>query len=94
MLSSLLGKIKDSKHLDEAFEAYDMIRRPRAQKATEKSADAGTLYVFEAEEIGTCSDKIREYVRIRWRWIWDIVLVTHLYQAEDQPQKPLKDVQI
>ena len=93
VLSSLLGKIKDSKHLEKVFEAYDTFRRPRAQKVVETSADAGELYDLEAEETGTCLDKIGKNVRIRWRWIWDIDLVTHLYEAENQLQKLLKDVQ-
>lgn len=79
ILSSLLAKIvSDSKgdapvgpYLRAAFEAYDSVRRPRAQKQLEQAAEVGLMIHFQHPEAGSDMSKILPRLqKDRFNWLW------------------------
>lgn len=51
-LCTLFQHIKDVSQISKAFEAYDMVRRPRSQKVVEMSRLFGRIYAFREEGVG------------------------------------------
>ncbi|THY47328.1 monooxygenase [Aureobasidium pullulans] len=83
VLSNVLSKIadmhKDSVNpmtfIETALEAYDLVRRPRAQKQLEQSAEVGEMIFFQHEQAGSDMSKILPRVqagRFDWLWFHDI----------------------
>ncbi|CAJ2501291.1 Uu.00g041440.m01.CDS01 [Anthostomella pinea] len=83
VLAHLLSLVKDPSQLPAAFQTYDAMRRPRAQKVTLTSFDAGTIYMWLDEEIGDDMDRIVENANGRLHWIWQHDLMADLNRAED-----------
>lgn len=83
VLSNLLGQVKSSKEIEEAFQAYDAVRRPRSQKVVKTSRDAAKVYEFEDEELGVDLEKIRGRLEGRYDWIWDEDLPAQLRMAQE-----------
>jgi salicylate hydroxylase len=53
------------------LEAYDAVRRPRAQKQLEQSAEVGRMIFFQHEEDGDDMTKILARLqRGRFEWLW------------------------
>ncbi|KAI9866704.1 MAG: hypothetical protein M1830_005913 [Pleopsidium flavum] len=71
VLSNLLGSVHQAKDIENAFRAYDAVRRPRSQKLVTTSKTAGQLYDFEADGIGDDEHMIRENLNQRYPWIWE-----------------------
>ncbi|THY51462.1 monooxygenase [Aureobasidium pullulans] len=83
VLSNVLSKIADT-HVDSvnpmtsieiALEAYGLVRRPRAQKQLEQSAEVGEMIFFQHEEAGSDMSKILPRLqeeRFDWLWFHDI----------------------
>ncbi|KAF2815185.1 mannitol 1-phosphate dehydrogenase 2 [Mytilinidion resinicola] len=65
--------------LETAFEAYDLVRRPRTQNLVETSREASMLYDFELE--GDDLEAIERNIRNRMGWIWDVNLPAELERA-------------
>lgn len=82
VLSHLLGRVRDAKHLPMAFQAYDAIRRPRAQKVVSTSQETGQLYSFTHPEAGEDMEKIVENLRRRFLWIWEHDLEKDLREGD------------
>ena len=83
VLSNLLTEIintseKDAPlgpYISAAFEAYDSIRRPRAQKQLEQSAEVARMLFFQHEEAGSDMSSILSKLqqgRFNWLWFHDI----------------------
>lgn len=83
ILSNLLGQIESASEIENAFYAYDAVRRPRTQKVVATSRDAAAIYEFEDEELGTDLDKIKQVLETRYNWIWDEDLPQQLRKAQD-----------
>ena len=83
ILSNLLGKIKSASGIEQAFFAYDAVRRPRSQKVVTTSREAGALYEFEDEELGYDLEMIKQRLESRYNWIWDEDLPRQLRKAEE-----------
>jgi salicylate hydroxylase len=77
-----LGQVRDAKQLPLAFQAYDAIRRPRAQKVVRTSQEAGQLYSFTHPEAGEDMDKIVQNLRERFLWIWEHDLGEDLNESD------------
>ncbi|TIA08038.1 monooxygenase, partial [Aureobasidium pullulans] len=66
VLSNVLSKIVETHNafvdqmtsIETALEAYDVVRRPRAQKQLEQSAEVGKMIFFQHEEAGPDMSKI------------------------------------
>lgn len=82
ILSSVLGRIanatanpSDSNALRAALEAYDAVRRPRAQRQTEQSLEASNLLSFRDPQAGSDMNKVLERMqdgRFDWLWFHDL----------------------
>ncbi|OCL10202.1 mannitol 1-phosphate dehydrogenase [Glonium stellatum] len=80
ILSSLLAEANSLEQLDEAFQAYDAIRRPRTQKLVTTSREAGMLY--ECELTGDDLVKLQQNLATRMNWIWNEDLERELEEAK------------
>ena len=83
ILTHLLGKINCVEDIEDAFRAYDHVRRLRTQKVVVTSREAARLYEFEDETIGTDLDLLKKNLETRYSWIWDEDLLQQLKTAQD-----------
>jgi salicylate hydroxylase len=60
-----------SKALHAAFEAYDDIRRPRAQRQVDTSVECGLLYNLSHPEAGDDMQKTVDNLNQRFDWLWN-----------------------
>jgi salicylate hydroxylase len=60
-----------SRALHAAFEAYDEIRRPRAQRQVDTSVECGLLYNLSHSEAGDDMQKTVENLNQRFDWLWN-----------------------
>lgn len=83
VLSNVLGEIagrssRGAKQLPEisaGLEAFDAVRRPRAQKQLEGAAETGRMLYFQDEDAGDNMEKILERLqndRFNWLWFHDL----------------------
>lgn len=81
IMSSLLGLIEKGEDIEQAFKAFDAVRRPRTQKLVTSSREAGELYDCEVE--GTLDDKeaLKRNLSGRYKWIWEKRLEEDLEEA-------------
>lgn len=89
ILSNLLGSIPTTTTsatspltIENAFRAYDAVRRPRTLRVVTTSRDAGLLYDFEDAEIGWDLERVGERLSQRYRWIWEVDLEAELERAK------------
>ncbi|MCJ1377151.1 hypothetical protein MMC17_000243, partial [Xylographa soralifera] len=71
VLVNLFGHVRDATTAPKALAAYDQIRRPRKQRATETSLEVGRLVTFMDPDVGDDLDKIREELDTRMHWLWN-----------------------
>jgi salicylate hydroxylase len=83
ILTHLLGKIDSAADIEDAFRAYDSVRRPRSQKVVRTSRGAAALYEFEDDNVGADLDLIKKTLEARYDWIWDEDLPQQLKKAQD-----------
>lgn len=83
VLTHLLGNVDSKEGIEDAFRAYDTVRRPRSQKVVTTSRDAGRLYEFEDETIGTDLDLMKKKLTTLYDWIWYEDLPQQLKRAQD-----------
>ncbi|CZT21661.1 related to salicylate 1-monooxygenase [Ramularia collo-cygni] len=70
VLAKLLELVGNPRELEMAFEVYDAVRRPRAQKVVRTSQEAGEMYVWRDPGIGGDMGGIVENANRRLHWIW------------------------
>lgn len=68
--------------MEAAFQAYDEIRRPRAQKQVQTSHYCGEIYNFLDLKLGSNIVQIVENMKRRFTWIWDHDLDADVSLAE------------
>ncbi|TVY45272.1 6-methylsalicylic acid decarboxylase [Lachnellula subtilissima] len=78
ILTHLLGKVNSLEDIEDAFRAYDHVRRPRTQKVV-----AARLYEFEDETVGTDLYLLKKNLETRYNWIWNEDLLQQLETAQD-----------
>jgi salicylate hydroxylase len=83
ILSNLLGQVNSTKEIENAFHAYDAVRRPRSQKVVTTSREAAAIYEFEDEKLGTDLELIKRTLEQRYDWIWDEDLHEQLRKAQN-----------
>ena len=82
ILGALLGEVKMSGQICKAFEAFDVVRRPRTQRLVATSRTAGALYDFVHDGIGDDLAKVKENVDARHTWIWEVDLPREVAEAK------------
>ena len=72
VMCSLLADetVKQPKHVEEAFAAYDAVRRPRTLKVVGTSKDNGDICMMRGEDTGEDFGKIKATLDKRFHWIW------------------------
>ncbi|KAI2465737.1 mannitol 1-phosphate dehydrogenase [Annulohypoxylon bovei var. microspora] len=83
LLCHLLTLVNTPDELEDAFQVYDTIRRPRAQKVVLTSFEAGLLYTWHHPEIGDNMHAIKDNANQRLHWIWQHDLKGDIKKAED-----------
>lgn len=83
VLTSLLGQCSSAAELEQAFHAYDVVRRPRSQKVVTTSRRVGRVYEFEDEELGEDLEKTGRALEKMYDWIWQEDLVAQLERAKE-----------
>ncbi|KAI0135946.1 mannitol 1-phosphate dehydrogenase [Hypoxylon sp. NC0597] len=83
VLSHLLALVRTPDEIEAAFQAYDAVRRPRAQKVVVTSYEAGLLYTWRHPGIEDNMSGIVENANQRLHWIWQHDLGTDVKTAED-----------
>ncbi|KAH8676134.1 hypothetical protein BX600DRAFT_479858 [Xylariales sp. PMI_506] len=84
ILAHLLAMVKSPDQLEFAFQVYDSIRRPRAQRVVSTSFEAGKIYTWLDPEIGDNMGKIVDNANQRLHWIWQHDIPADMKKAEDE----------
>lgn len=84
VLAHLLALVKTPEELEPAFQVYDAIRRPRAQKVVTTSLASGMIKLWLDPELGSDMEKIVENGNESLHWIWQHDISADLREAEDQ----------
>lgn len=82
ILSHLIGAVKGSAEIENAFWAYDAVRRPRTQRLVDNSRNAGLLIDFLTPEIGDNTDAMKVQLDEWYRWLWHEDLEAQLESAK------------
>lgn len=91
-MSNLLGSVDSVKEIENAFFAYDAIRRPRSQKVVTTSRGAAAIYEFEDSSVGTDLTRVKERLETWFDWIWNEDLQEQLKRAQSLLEKKSKSV--
>lgn len=60
-----------SRAVHAAFEAYEEVRRPRAQRQIDTSVECGLLYSLSHPEVGDDMQKTVDNLNRRFDWLWN-----------------------
>jgi salicylate hydroxylase len=60
-----------SRAVHAAFEAYEEVRRPRAQRQIDTSVECGLLYNLSLPEVGDDMQKTVDNLNRRFDWLWN-----------------------
>ncbi|ETI20207.1 hypothetical protein G647_08241 [Cladophialophora carrionii CBS 160.54] len=90
VLAKLLAdeNIKTADDIEQAFAAFDAIRRPRTLKIVDTSRENGEICMKKGETTGTDLQKIKNNLDKRFEWIWYDDLNGQVDEAKDK----LKDL--
>ncbi|KAI1458553.1 salicylate hydroxylase [Annulohypoxylon moriforme] len=72
ILGTLLGEVTTAEQIDAAFQAYDAVRRPRAQRIVDSSRETGLIMTGQDAEAGLDPEKLRPLLKSRWDLIYGI----------------------
>lgn len=81
ILEALLGNVTAPNQIDIAFQVYDQLRRPRAQRIVHSSAETGLIMCGRGAGAGLDIDKIREILPSRWAFIYGKDQADHKKEA-------------
>lgn len=82
ILSNLLGTVKDSGEVENAFRCFDAVRRGRSQNVIMASRKSGKANCFEGEGIRDNLEMLEPDIEARYRWVWDFDLEATLMKAK------------
>jgi salicylate hydroxylase len=70
-LSESAAPAETSRALHAAFEAYDAVRRPRAQRQVDTSVECGLVFNLSHPGIGNDMQKTVDDLNWRFDWLWN-----------------------
>lgn len=83
--------VRMSAYIDACLEAYDSVRRPRAQKQLEQAAEVGKMIFFQHEETGSDMSKILPRLQQgRFDWLWFHDMNEDVVRALERMEKASK----
>ena len=71
VLAALLAEIEDARELEEAFKAFDAVRRERTQRLVKTSRECGRVFDCEGTGIEEDREAFRRDLKERHKWIWE-----------------------
>ncbi|KAL4784897.1 hypothetical protein BJX76DRAFT_367288 [Aspergillus varians] len=85
VLAELLGdaRVLNAAHVQEAFRAYDVVRRPRSQRVVSSSAENAYLLCLRLEGVGNDEERLKQTLQERLRWLWDLDVQDQADRARD-----------
>ena len=83
ILSNLIASVPGVDDLEEAFRAYDAIRRPRAHGLVERCQDAMKTWCLEDADARDNMKVVEERLLESFRWLWDEHLEEDLQRGRD-----------
>lgn len=90
VLSRLLGKVQKKDQIPAALRAYDKTRLYRTQWIGDSSADTGEIIFGRSKEIGSDIEKMRDELKDRWDYIFNIDLPAHIQDALTEMEKEIE----
>ena len=66
ILSNILGRVGSADEIEQAFRAYDAVRRPRSQKVVTTSHEAARICELEDEKLKGDSSEMRKTLQRRY----------------------------
>lgn len=92
ILAELLADplVRSIEDVPNAFEVYDRVRRSRTQRLVKYSRESGMLFQLRHPEFGEDIEKVRDELKSRQNWIWDIDLIGQGNEAKGL----LRDMQL
>lgn len=80
ILSTLLSELGEVGRIEDVFEAFDAVRRPRTQLQVKTAREVFEKSGFCYQDDGDDLDKLKESVRSRY-WMWDVDLPGEVQRA-------------
>lgn len=82
-MGELLGdpNVIEPQHCIAALEAYDAVRRPRAQQVVASSKETGNLLCLRLEGIRDDEDKLKDTFSHRYEWLWNVDVEAEVERA-------------
>ena len=71
VLENLLAQVRNPVDIPMALAAFDQVRRPRKQRLSKTSLDAGRMLCFREPGVGDDLEKIKESLETRMHWVWN-----------------------
>lgn len=81
ILEILLTNIQDASQLTAALQAYDTVRRPRAQRVVASSQGTGVIMCGSAPEVELNPEKLISSLGARWEFIHALDMKIHKAEA-------------
>ncbi|KAF9696900.1 hypothetical protein EKO04_004840 [Ascochyta lentis] len=82
LLSSLVSSVGSVAHVENAFRAYDAVRRPRTQACIRKSRKAAIAMDFLVPETVEDTTALKKALEASYRWLWHDDLEAQLSRAK------------
>ncbi|KAI0104450.1 salicylate hydroxylase [Daldinia grandis] len=86
ILGTLFANISSPSEISAAFEAYDLLRRPRCQRVIDSSRETGQIL---CGQVDLHADKLRGLLAPRWNFIFELDMESHKREALEK----LRDIQ-
>ncbi|KAF1365307.1 mannitol 1-phosphate dehydrogenase [Lizonia empirigonia] len=83
LLSSLIASVGNVARIQEAFRAYDAVRRPRTQDCVKESRKAAMAMDFLTPEAVDNTTALKEALEASYRWLWHDDLEAQLTKAKN-----------
>ncbi|KAI1642337.1 salicylate hydroxylase [Daldinia loculata] len=86
VLGTLFANISSPSDINAAFEAYDLLRRPRCQRVIDSSRETGQIL---CGQVDLHANELRGLLAPRWNFIFELDMESHKREAVDK----LRDIQ-
>ena len=82
LLSNLIASVGDIAHIEDAFRAYDAVRRPRTQGCIQRGRNAAMALDFLDPDVNDDISALRKVLRTSYKWLWHENLEAQLCKAQ------------
>jgi salicylate hydroxylase len=82
VLSSLIASVGSVQGIEQAFRAYDAVRRPRTQECIRRSMASSRAYGMKSSDVRDDAAALKEHLEESFHWIWHEDLEDELNRAK------------